>query len=96
MYLAINQYSCIVYGQYIYIYIYIYIYMDILFAVISSLSMVKTCTVNGSSDGNDDTRVKVTAPSDSPTEVTLLNNRTPMNVIRRNKQVVLHRYNNIH
>ena len=76
MYLAINHYSCIVCGQ--------YIYMDILFAVISSLSMVKTCTVNGSLDGNDDTRVKVTTPSDSPTEVTLLNNRTPMDVTTRN------------
>ena len=45
-------------------------------AVVLSLSIVKTCTVNGSSDGNDETRVNDTAPSDSLAELTLLNNRT--------------------
>ena len=39
---------------------------------------MKTCTVNGSLGGNDETRVNDTAPSDSRAEVLLLNNRTPI------------------
>ena len=39
---------------------------------------MKTCTENGLSAANDDTRVKDTTPSDSPTEfeVVLPNNRS--------------------
>lgn len=50
--------------------------LDVLSAVLPSLSIVKTCTVNGSSDGKDETRVNKTDPSDSPAEVVLLKNRT--------------------
>ena len=48
--------------------------MHILSAVVPSLSVVKARIVNGSSDGNDETRVKDTNPSDSRAEVLLLNN----------------------
>ena len=43
---------------------------------------MKTCTVNGSSGGNDETRVNNTNPSDSLAEDTLLDNRTA-NEIRK-------------
>jgi len=43
-------------------------------AVVPSLSVVKARIVNGSSDGNDETRVKDTNPSDSTAEVLLFNN----------------------
>ena len=50
----------------------VHVYLDILSAVVPFLSVVKARTVNGLSDGCDETRVKDTNPSDSPAEVLLL------------------------
>lgn len=49
----------------------------ILVAVVLFLCIVKTCTVNGSVGGNDETIVNNTDSSDSRAEVLLLNKRTP-------------------
>ena len=55
----------------------VFICRYVLVAVVLFLCIVKTCTVNGSLGGNDETRVNDTNPSDSLAEVLLLNNRTP-------------------
>ena len=53
----------------------------LLSAVVLFLFIGKSCTVKGTSDGKDEIRVKITDPSDSPTDVLLVNNRTPNTTI---------------